>query len=119
MARINKGGIIKAVETTQMRDDIPVFSSGDTVAVYFKVNEGSKTRVQRLEGVVIRINGGGLNRSFILRRETNGIGNEITYNIHSPLIVKIDVLRQGKVRRNYISYMRSRSGKSARIKSEI
>jgi large subunit ribosomal protein L19 len=119
MAKINKGAIIKNIEKTQMRDDIPEFRSGDTVAVFFKITEGNKTRIQRLEGVVIRINGGGLNRSFILRRETNGSGNEITYNLHSPLIVKIEIIRKGKVRRNYISYMRERSGKSARIKTDI
>ncbi|MDR2557766.1 MAG: 50S ribosomal protein L19 [Mycoplasmataceae bacterium] len=117
--KINKQAIINKIESTQIRTDLPAFGVGDTIAVSFKVIEGVKTRIQRLEGVVIKIRGGGLNKNFILRRETNGIGNEITYNLNSPLIVKIDVLKKGKVRRAFISYMRERSGKSARIKSSI
>ena len=116
---INKQQIINKIQNTQIRNDLPNFGVGDTIAVSFKIIEGSKTRIQKLSGVVIKVRGGGLNKNFILRRETNGVGNEITYNVNSPLIVKIDVIKKGKVRRAFISYMRKRSGKSARVKSSF
>jgi large subunit ribosomal protein L19 len=73
MKKLNKELIINKIEKTQIRDDIPEFKSGDTVRVHTKIIEGAKTRVQKLEGVVIRVRGGGLNKNFIIRRETNGI----------------------------------------------
>ncbi|MDR2568072.1 MAG: 50S ribosomal protein L19 [Mycoplasmataceae bacterium] len=116
MKHFNKQAIINSIEATQTRNDLPVFRSGDTISVTTKFVEGVKTRIQKLTGVVIRVRGSGLNKNFILRRETSGVWSEITYNLNSPLIVEINVIKQGKVRRNYISYMRGRSGKTARIK---
>jgi large subunit ribosomal protein L19 len=115
--RINKQSIIDKIEATQLRTDIPNFKSGDEVKVHIKIVEGVKSRIQKLSGIVIRVSGGGLNKMFILRRETAGVNSEINFNVNNPNIVKIEVIKLGKVRRNYISYMRERHGKSARIKS--
>ncbi|MDE7433598.1 MAG: 50S ribosomal protein L19 [Mycoplasmoidaceae bacterium] len=117
MKKINGQKIIKQLERAQMRDDLPEFRSGDTISVYVKVIEGNKTRIQRFDGIVLKVTGKGLSKTFTIRKESSGIGVEETFSYHSPLIVKIDVMKHGKVRRAYISYMRERSGKSARIKS--
>ncbi|MDE6477131.1 MAG: 50S ribosomal protein L19 [Mycoplasmoidaceae bacterium] len=117
MKKINSTQILKQLEKTQMRDDLPEFRSGDTISVHVKVTEGNKTRVQRFDGIVLKVTGKGLSKSFTIRKESSGVGVEETFSYHSPLIVKIDVVKHGKVRRAYISYMRQRSGKSARIKS--
>lgn len=120
MAKLkNTNQILDAIQKTQMRDDLPSFGSGDTISVHVKITEGSKTRVQRFEGVVLRVRGSGLGKTFIIRKDSYGIGVEETFSYHSPLIVKILVLKHGKVRRAYISYMRGLSGKSARIKTRI
>ncbi len=113
--KINKGQIISDIEATQLKKDIPAFTSGDTVEVYTKIIENNKTRIQKFEGIVMRRKGKGLSESFIVRKESNGIWVEESFLIHSPLIDKIVVKRKGKVRRAYITYMRKRSGKSARI----
>ncbi|MDR0739388.1 MAG: 50S ribosomal protein L19 [Mycoplasmataceae bacterium] len=118
MTKINKTAIIQRIEKSQMREDLPEFRAGDTVSVHIKIVEGNKTRVQRFDGIVLKITGKGLSRTFTVRKESSGIGAEETFSYHSPLIVKIDVLKRGKVRRAYISYMRGRSGKSARIKTK-
>ncbi|MDR1991759.1 MAG: 50S ribosomal protein L19 [Mycoplasmataceae bacterium] len=116
MTKLNKGAIIRRIERAQMREDLPEFRAGDTVSVHVKIVEGNKTRVQRFDGIVLKITGKKLSRTFTIRKESNGVGVEETFSYHSPLIVKIEVVKKGKVRRAYISYMRKRSGKSARIK---
>ncbi len=116
MAKINKAKFLKELESTQMRSDLPEFNSGDTISVHVKIVEGNKTRVQKYEGIVMKVSGKNISKTFTIRKESNGVGSEVTFLYHSPLIIKIDVLRKGKVRRAYISYMRKRSGKSARIK---
>ena len=117
MAKLNKQTLINSLERAQMRNDLPVFRAGDSVVVHSKIIEGNKTRVQKFDGIVLRMSGKNLSKSFIVRKESNGVGVEQAFAYHSPLIVKIDVLKKGKVRRAYISYMRHRSGKSARIKT--
>lgn len=109
--------ILNNLQEAQMRDDLPTFKAGDTVSVYSKIVEGNKTRVQVYTGVVLKIRGGGTSRSFIVRKESGNLGVEVTFSYHSPSIIKIEVIKRGKVRRAYISYMRERSGKSARIKT--
>lgn len=116
MTKINKGQIITDIEKTQLKTDIPVFGSGDTVEVWTNITEGAKTRTQKFEGVVMRRKGKGLSETFLVRKESSGVWVEESFLIHSPLIESIIVKRRGKVRRAYISYMRKRSGKSARIK---
>ncbi len=116
MAKLKNREILNDLQKSQLRDDVPEFRSGDTITVHSKIVEGTKTRVQAFTGVVLKIRGEGTSRTFIVRKESNGVGVELTFGLHSPQIVKIDVVKRGKVRRAYISYMRQRSGKSARIK---
>nr|WP_318023361.1 50S ribosomal protein L19 [Ureaplasma parvum] len=104
------------VNSTQLKTDIPNFDSGDTIIVHNRIVEGKKSRIQKFEGVVLRRRGSGSSETVIVRKESSGIGVEQSFNIHSPLVEKIEVIKYGKVRRAYISYMRNRSGKSARIK---
>ena len=100
-----------------MRTDLPDFRSGDTVSVGLRITEGSRTRIQTFEGVVIAMSsGGGLNKSFTVRKISNGIGVERIIPYHSPKIESLKVLKKGKVRRAKLYYLRSLSGKAARIK---
>lgn len=114
--KINKAAILSDIQAKQLKEKIPEFTSGDTVVVHTRITENNKTRIQKFEGVVLRRRGSGLNETFIVRKESNGVWVEESFYIHSPLIDKIELKRRGKVRRAYISYMRKRSGKSARIK---
>ncbi len=108
--------LVKEVTATQLRDDVPVFSSGDTVKVSVRITENGKTRIQIFEGVVMARRGGGVNETFTVRKISSGIGVERIFPLHSPNVTKIEVVKRGKVRRNKINYLRQRSGKSARIK---
>ena len=100
-----------------IREDLPSFRSGDTINVGVKVVEGSKSRVQNFEGVVIAISsGGGLDKTFTVRKISNGVGVERIFPLHSPNIDSIKVLKKGKVRRAKLYYLRELKGKAARIK---
>lgn len=96
--------------------NIPAFRVGDTVRVSVKVVEGDKERVQAFEGVVIKRRNAGTSTNFTVRRIASGVGVERTFLIYSPRIEKLDVVRQGKVRRAKLYYLRGRTGKAARIK---
>ncbi len=109
--------LLDTVESTQIRDDIPDFKPGDTVAVDVKVREGEKERLQRFEGVVIARKGAGVNETFTVRKVSYGIGVERIFPIHSPNIANIQRLKEGKVRRAKLYYLRRVKGKAARIKS--
>ena len=109
--------LVNEITARQLRQDIPEFSSGDTVRVYVRIIENKKERNQAFEGVVIMRRGGGVSETFTVRKISSGIGVERTFPVNSPSIAKIEVLRHGKVRRNKITYMRKLSGKAARIKS--
>ena len=111
--------LVKEIEKSQLRTDIPSFSSGDTVNVYVRIIENGKERVQLFQGVVMARVGGGVGETFIVRKISNGIGVERTFPLHSPSISKIEVVKKGKVRRNKIFYLRERSGKAARIKTVL
>lgn len=111
-----KERLIALVEQNYLRTDIPQFKAGDTVGVYYKVKEGNKERVQLFEGVVIRVNGGGIAKTFTVRKVTAGIGIERIIPVNSPMIDKIEVLKIGRVRRSKLYYLRGLSGKKARIK---
>lgn len=108
--------IIKVIEAEQMKSDIPDFRPGDTVRVDVKVVEGNRERIQAFEGVVIKRRGGGLSETFTVRRVAYGVAVERCFPLHSPRVDKITVVRQGKVRRAKLYYMRNLFGKSARIK---
>lgn len=117
--KINKGEIINKVQQTQLKKDIPDFGPGDTIVVHNQIIEGNKTRIQKFEGFVLRRKGSLASESAIVRKESNGVWVELSFDINSPLIKKIELKRRGKVRRAYISYMRKRSGKAARIKEKL
>jgi len=108
--------LIETVEKEFLRSDIPEFRPGDTVRVHAKVVEGGRERIQVFEGIVIRRQGGGLTESFTVRKISSGVGVERTFPVHSPRVAKIEVTRRGKVRRAKLYYLRTRSGKAARIK---
>ena len=110
--------LIDKINKKQINPNVPAFQVGDTVRVDVKIVEGNKTRVQRFDGIVLKIRGKGLSTTFTIRKDSHGVGVEETFQYHSPLIIKIDVLKHGKVRRAYISYIRERSGKSARMKTK-
>jgi large subunit ribosomal protein L19 len=110
--------IIAKVQESQIRKDIPVFSPGDTIRVHvrLKEGEGDKERIQPFEGVVMARRGELLGESFTVRRVSFGIGVERIFPIHSPMISSIEVVRQGRVRRAKLNYLRNLKGKAARIK---
>ncbi len=108
--------IVDEIEKTMMRSDLPDFRSGDTVAVHYKIKEGERERIQVFEGVVIAKKNGGARETFIVRKISYGVGVERIFPLHSPLIDKIEVKRQGKVRRAKLYYLRGLSKKASRIK---
>src|SRR5215831_10370982 len=108
--------LIKHVEASHLRDDFPKLASGDTVRVHVKVVEGNRERLQVFEGIVIRLHGQGVNRSFTVRRITHGVGVERTFLLNSPRLEKIEVVRHAVVRRKQLYYMRGLSGKAARLR---
>ena len=110
--------LIEQIEATQKKDVKVQFKSGDTVKVFFKVVEGGNERIQAFEGVVIQKKGTGLTETFTVRKISFGVGVERIFPIHSPRIDKIQVVRQGKVRRAKLYYLRDLAGKAARI-SEV
>jgi len=111
--------ILEVLQKEQMRDDLPEFAPGDTVVVQVKVREGTRERLQAYEGVVIRIKNRGLNSAFTVRKMSHGVGVERTFQTHSPVIDSLTVKRRGAVRRAKLYFLRSRSGKSARIKEKL
>jgi len=108
-----KEKLIELVEKQYLRTDIPQFKAGDTIGVYYKVKEGNK------EGVVIRVNGGGVAKTFTVRKVTAGIGVERIIPVNSPNIDRIEVLKVGRVRRSKLYYLRGLSAKKARIKEIV
>lgn len=111
--------IINSIEQESLRNDVPEFSVGDTVRVFFKVIEGNKERIQAYEGIVIARKHGGLRETFTVRRISSGVGVERAFPIHSPKIEKVEVVRHGRVRRAKLYYLRERTGKAAKIKERI
>ena len=111
---------INLVTTPQMRTDLPNFQSGDTINIHVKVVEGDKERIQQYQGIVMGIKGSGIGRTFRVRKISNGVGVERIFPINSPIIAKIEKLKEGKVRRAKLYYLRSLKGKSAtKIKERI
>lgn len=111
--------IIRELEKEQLRTDLPKLQIGDTVRVYVKVIEGTRERLQNFEGIVIKMQGGGIRKSFTVRRVSYGIGVERTFPYHSPRIGRIEVVRHGVVRRAKLYYLRKRTGKAAKVKERI
>ena len=108
--------VIADLGTALKRDDVPAFRAGDTVKVHVKVIEGSRSRVQVFQGVVIRVHGSGIGRTFTVRKVSFGVGVERTFPLHSPIFEKIEVVTRGDVRRAKLYYLRNLRGKAAKIK---
>ena len=106
---------LQQVEESYLKTDVPEFRAGDTVRVHVRVVEGDKERIQVFQGVVIARRGGGTRETFTVRKISSGIGVERIFPIHSPIVDKIEVVRQGKVRRAKLYYLRGLRGKAARI----
>ena len=111
--------IIKAIEAEQLRQDVPEVSVGDTVKVYGKIKEGNRERIQVFEGVVLKVQGGGNRATFTVRKNSNGVGVEKTWPLHSPNVEKVELVRKGKVRRAKLNYLRDRVGKKAKVKELV
>lgn len=111
--------IIRELEKEQLRSDLPKLEIGDTVRVYVKVVEGNRERLQNFEGIVIKMQGGGIRKTFTVRRISYGVGVERTFPYNSPRIGRIEVVRHGVVRRAKLYYLRERTGKAAKIKERI
>ena len=116
---MSKNKIIQALENEQMDKEIPAFGQGDTVIVQVKVKEGNRERFQAFEGVVIGKRSRGLNSAFTVRKISNGVGVERTFQTYSPLIASVSVKRRGDVRQAKLYYLRELSGKAARIKEKL
>lgn len=108
--------VIQKIEEKHKKQQVIDVMSGDTVKVYQKIKEGNKERIQMFQGLVIRVTRKGSHTSsIIVRRIASGIGVEKSFLLHSPLVVKVEVTKRSKVRRNYLTYMRARTGKAARL----
>ena len=111
--------IIKGIEDAQLRETPFDFNVGDTVKVSAMIKEGEKSRIQVFEGTVIKVQGHGARQTFTVRKNSNGVGVEKTWPLHSPNVDKIEVVRKGKVRRAKLNYLRQRSGKAAKVKELV
>ncbi len=108
--------LVQAVEAAQIRSDMPVLESGDTVRVHTKVVEGNKERIQIFEGIVIRLNGSKLGSHFTVRRIAHNVGVERTFLLHSPRIDKVEVVKHAVVHRKNLYFLRGLQGKAARLR---
>ena len=106
------------VDAASLKSDIPNFRPGDTVKVHVKVVEGNRSRIQVFQGVVIRRQGGGVRETFTVRKVSFGVGVERTFPVHTPTVVKLEVLKRGDVRRAKLYYVRDRVGKAAKIREK-
>ena len=111
--------IIRELEKEQLRTDLPKLEIGDTVRVFVKVVDGNRERLQNFEGIVIKMQGGGIRKTFTVRRISYGVGVERTFPYNSPRIGRIEIVRHGVVRRAKLYYLRERTGKAAKIKERI
>ena len=110
--------IIKKIEAEQLKAEVPEFNVGDTVKVYAKIKEGNRERIQVFEGTVLK-QGGSTRATFTVRKNSNGIGVEKTWPLHSPNVERVEVVRRGKVRRAKLNYLRDRVGKKAKVKELV
>ena len=111
--------IIKNIESAQLKAEVPEFRVGDTVRVHALIKEGHRERIQIFEGTVLKRQGGSTRETFTVRKSSNGVGVEKTWPLHSPHVVKVEVIRQGKVRRAKLNYLRDRVGKAAKVKERV
>ncbi|HIZ20338.1 MAG TPA: 50S ribosomal protein L19 [Firmicutes bacterium] len=110
---------LKTMAASSIKEDAPVFSVGDTIRVDVKIREGDRERIQAFEGTVIAKKGSGVAETFTVRRVSYGVGVERVFPLHSPNVAAVKVIRNGKVRRSKLYYLRDRVGKSAKVKEQI
>lgn len=111
--------LVKVLAEQQIKTDLPELKVGDTVKVHQKIKEGNRERIQIFEGTIIAMKHSGINKSVTVRRISYGVGVEKTFPVHSPNIAKFEVVRNGKVRRAKLYYLRDRFGKSAKVKEKV
>ena len=111
--------IIKSIEHEQLKNKIPELKVGNTVRVHVRIKEGNKERIQVFEGIIIKVQGGGVNKTFTVRKISYGVGVEKTFLVHSPLVEKVELVRVGKARRARLFYLRDRVGKSAKTREQV
>ena len=111
--------IIKSIEHEQLKNKIPELKVGNTVKVHVRIKEGNKERIQVFEGIIIKVQGGGVNKTFTVRKTSYGVGVEKTFLIHSPLVEKVELVRVGKARRARLFYLRDRVGKAAKTREQV
>ena len=111
--------IIKSIEHEQLKAKIPDLKVGNTVRVHVRIKEGNKERIQVFEGIIIKVQGAGVNKTFTVRKISYGVGVEKTFLIHSPLVEKVELVRVGKARRAKLYYLRDRVGKAAKTKEMV
>src|SRR5690554_4023083 len=118
--KLNKGAILRSIDQPNIRDDVPSFDTGDTVRVNYRVVEGTRTRIQAFEGVVLaRKNGNGSNSTITVRKVSSGEGVERVFPVNSPLIDSIEIVRRGRTRRAKLYYLRDLRGKAARLRTDV
>ena len=111
--------LMKSITQEYEKTEIPAFGVGDTIKVHIKIKEGNRERIQVFEGTVIKRQGGSNRETFTVRKNSNGVGVEKTWPLHSPIVEKIEVVRHGKARRAKLYYLRDRVGKAARVKELV
>ena len=111
--------IIKSIEHEQLKNKIPELKVGNTVKVHVRIKEGNKERIQVFEGIIIKVQVGGVNQTFTVRKISYGVGVEKTFLVHSPLVEKVELVRVGKARRARLFYLRDRVGKAAKTKEMV
>lgn len=111
--------IIKKIEEAQLKEKVDEFAVGDTVRVHAKIKEGNRERIQIFEGTVTKRQNGGVRETFTVRKISYGCGVEKSWPVHSPAVERIEVVRQGKVRRAKLNYLRQRTGKAAKVKELV
>ncbi len=116
---MSNADIIKSIEKAQLKKEVAKFNVGDTVRVHAKIKEGNRERIQVFEGTVLKRQGGSNRETFTVRKNSNGVGVEKTWPLHSPTIEKIEVVRRGKVRRAKLNYLRQRVSKRAKVKEIV
>ena len=113
-----ENNVIAELGNAIKRDDVPAFRAGDTVKVHVKVVEGNRSRVQVFQGVVIRVQGSGVGRTFTVRKVSFSVGVERTFPVHTPIVEKIELVTKGDVRRAKLYYLRDRVGKAAKVREK-
>ncbi|HBI64137.1 MAG TPA: 50S ribosomal protein L19 [Clostridiales bacterium] len=111
--------LVKVLAEQQIKTDLPVLKVGDTVRVHQKIKEGNRERIQIFEGTIIAMKHSGINKSVTVRRISYGVGVEKTFPVHSPNVAKFEVVRNGKVRRAKLYYLRGRVGKAAKVQEKL